>query len=111
MKEVDLFYRLGYLLLPIALATVIKEFNLFFSHNGFRVTNFSSVSDAYFREEDILISESHIPYLIEVLVEVSHKWEVLGIAIGLPRRVISQCKHDRHIVALNSILHEWVTGN
>ena len=46
---------------------------------------FSSVSDAYFGEEDILISESHIPCLIEVLVEVSHKWEVLGIAIGLPR--------------------------
>ena len=39
------------------------------------------------------------------------KWEELGIAIGLPRHVISQCKHDRHIVALNNILHEWVIGN
>ena len=73
--------------------------------------SFSSDSDAYFGEEDILLSESHIPYLMEVLVEASHKWEELGIAIGLRRHVISQCKHDRHIVALNNILHEWVTGN
>ena len=72
--------------------------------------SFSSDSDAYFGEDDILLSESHIPCLMEVLVEASHKWEELGIAIGLPRRVISQCKHDRHIVALNNILHEWVTG-
>ena len=73
--------------------------------------SFSSDSDAYFGEEDILLSESHIPCLMEVLVEASHKWEELGIAIGLPRHVISQCKHDRHIVALNNILHEWVSGN
>ena len=73
--------------------------------------SFSSDSDAYFVEDDILLSESHISCLMEVLVEVSHKWEELGIAIGLPRHVINQCKHDRHIVALNNILHEWVTGN
>ena len=64
-----------------------------------------------FGEEDILLNESHILCLMEVLVVSSHKWEELGIAIGLPRHVISQCKHDRHIVALNNILHEWVTGN
>ena len=73
--------------------------------------SFSSDSDAYFGEDDILLSESHIPCLMEVLVEASHKWDDLGIAIGLPRRVISQCKHERHTVALNNILHEWVTGN
>ena len=71
--------------------------------------SFSSDSDTNFREDDI--SESHIPCLIEVLVEASHKWEELGIAIGLPRYVISQCKHDRHTLALYNILHEWVTGN
>ena len=64
-----------------------------------------------FGEEDILLSESHILCLMEVLVVASHKWEELGIAIGLPRRVICQYKHDRHILALNNILHEWVTGN
>ena len=73
--------------------------------------NVSSDCDAYYGEEDILLSESHILCLMEVLVEVSHKWEELGIAIGLPRHVIGQCKHDRHIVALNNILHEWVSGN
>ena len=75
------------------------------------VPSFSSDSDAYFGEEDTLLIGSDIPCLMEVLVEASHKWEELGIAIGLPRHVISQCKHDRHIVALNNILHEWVTGN
>ena len=44
-------------------------------------------------------------------MKVSDKWEELGIAVGLPRHVISQCKHYRHIVALKNILHEWVTGN
>ena len=73
--------------------------------------SFSSDTDACFGEEDILLNESHIRCLMEVLVEVSHKWEELGIAIGLPRHVISQCKHDKHIVALYNILHEWVTGN
>ena len=75
------------------------------------VPSFSSDSDAYFGEEDNLLSESDIPCLLEILVKASHKWEELGIAIGLPRHVISQYKHDRHIVALNNILHEWVTGN
>ena len=73
--------------------------------------SFSSDSDACFGEEDILLNESHIRCLMKVLVKASHKWEELGRAIGLPRHVISQCKHDRHIVALNNILHEWVTGN
>ena len=73
--------------------------------------SFSSDCDAYFGDDDILLSESHIPCLMDVLVEASHKWEELGIAIGLPRLVISPCKHDRHIVALNNILHEWVSGN
>ena len=66
---------------------------------------------SYFGEEDILLSESDILCLMEVLVEASHKWEELGIAIRLPRHVISQCKHDRYTVALYNILHEWVTGN
>ena len=97
--------------ITITLATVIKDSILYSATMASELQIFSSVSDAYFGEEDILISESHIPCLIEVLVEASHKWEELGIAIGLPRHVISQCKHDRHIVALNNILHEWVSGN
>ena len=111
MKEVVLFCRLGQLLLPVTLATVIKDSIFSSARMASELPSFSSDSDAYFGEEDTLLSKSHIPCLMEVLVEVSHKWEELGIAIGLPRHVISQCKHDRHIVALNNILHEWVTGN
>ena len=111
VKEVVLFCRLGQLLLPITLATVIKDSIFSSARMASELPSFSSDSDANFREDDILLSESHITCLIEVLVEASDKWEELGIAIGLPRHVISQCKDDRHIMALNNILHEWVTGN
>ena len=98
-------------LTPITYYTLSKISIFSSARMASELPSFSSDSDAYFGEEDTLLSKSHIPCLMEVLVEVSHKWEELGIAIGLPRHVISQCKHDRHIVALNNILHEWVTGN
>ena len=61
--------------------------------------------------EDLLLSDDDIPRLLEALVEVSDKWEVLGIAVGLPKHVREQCRHDKHVVALGNILSEWVTGN
>ena len=73
--------------------------------------SFSSDSDACFGEEDILLNESHIPFLMDVLVKANHKWEELGIAVDLPRHVISQCKDDDNIKALYNILHKWVQGS
>ena len=73
--------------------------------------SFSSDSDAYLGEEDTLLSESDIPCLMEVLVEASHKWKRLGIALRLPGHVISQCKDEDHIKALYNILHKWVQGS
>ena len=73
--------------------------------------SFSSDSDAYLGEEGTRLNESDICCLMEVLVEASHKWKRLGIALGLPRHVISQCKDDDNVVALKNILHEWVSGN
>ena len=60
---------------------------------------------------DVLHSETDILCLLEDLVEVSPKWERLGIALRLPRYVISQCKDEDHIKALYNILHKWVQGS
>ena len=60
---------------------------------------------------DVLLSETDILCLLDDLVEVSPKWERLGIALRLPGHVISQCKDDDNIKALYNILHKWVQGS
>ena len=62
-------------------------------------------------QTDVLLSETDILCLLDDLVEVSAKWERLGIALRLPRHVISQCKDDDNIKALYNILHKWVQGS
>ena len=41
-----------------------------------------------------VLVETDIPKLLETLVACSHKWEELGIALGLPSYVREQCRHD-----------------
>ena len=60
---------------------------------------------------DVLLSVTDILCLLDNLVEVSPKWERLGIALRLPGYVISQCKDDDNIKALYNILHKWVHGS
>ena len=62
-------------------------------------------------QSDVFLSETDILCLLDDLVEVSLKWERLGIALRLPRHVISQCKDDDNIKALYNILHKWVQGS
>ena len=45
-------------------------------------------------QPDVFLSETDILCLLDDLVEVSPKWEELGIALRLPGYVISQCKDD-----------------
>ena len=71
-----------------------------------------SDTGVYFGEQpDVLLSETDILCLLDDLVEVSPKWERLGIALRLPGHVISQCKDDDNIKALYNILHKWVHGS
>ena len=62
-------------------------------------------------QSDVFLSETDILCLLDDLVEVSPKWERLGIALRLPGHVISQCKDDDNIKALYNILHKWVQGS
>ena len=62
-------------------------------------------------QPDVLLSVTDILCLLDNLVEVSPKWERLGIALRLPGHVISQCKDDDNIKALYNILHKWVHGS
>ena len=62
-------------------------------------------------QPDVFLSENDILCLLDDLVEVSPKWEILGIALRLPGYVISQCKDDDNIKALYNILYKWVQGS
>ena len=57
---------------------------------------------------DISLSEVDVPILMDSLVEVSNKWEEIGIALGLPRHSISECKGSSNAVSLTNILVEWM---
>ena len=47
--------------------------------------------------------------LVHNLAEYSHKWEELGIALGLPRSLIEECRHgSSNENRLYNIIHEWV---
>ena len=62
-------------------------------------------------QSGVFLSETDILCLLDDLVEVSPKWERLGIALRLPGHAISQCKDDDNIKALYNILHKWVQGS
>ena len=54
------------------------------------------------------LNAGDISGLMVFLVEISFKWELLGIALGLPRGIIAQCKNDKFHIALCNILQEWI---
>ena len=48
---------------------------------------------------------------MEILVDVSYKWEELGIALRLPKAVREECRSgSNNTLRLESILHRWLTG-
>jgi len=56
------------------------------------------------------LNTEDITGLMNVLVEISFKWDELGIALGLPKGVRAQCKNDMFNIALYNILYEWIVG-
>ena len=54
------------------------------------------------------LNAGDISGLMVFLVEISFKWELLGIALGLPRGIIAQCKNDKFHIALYNVLQEWI---
>ena len=64
-----------------------------------------SVGDAYLSEKDV-------PGLVDEIVSGSHKWEEIGIALGLPEHVRAECgKGGSDVIKLTSILTAWVQGS
>ena len=60
---------------------------------------------------EALLTEDHIPMLVELLVPGSHRWEELGIALGLPEHVRRECGNaSSNKLKLTRILQEWMTG-
>ena len=64
----------------------------------------SSVGSGY------ILKHTDVPHLVKCLTSMSHKWEELGIALGLPPNVREQCRSNRNILSLEKILSEWVAG-
>ncbi len=70
--------------------------------------NLAKTSVEPFFDPHTIITEDLIPELSGALVEMSDKWDELGIAVKLPRYVRKQCRHDSNVVALDNILSEWI---
>ena len=56
-----------------------------------------------------VLSVGDILVLMELLVEVSHKWEELGIVLGLKTFQIEQCRNaGSNVLRLNEVLKQWI---
>ena len=52
-----------------------------------------------------------VPILITCLIQCSHKWEELGIAVGLPTHARIECGNAAsNIIKLNNVLINWLTA-
>ena len=61
---------------------------------------------------ECVLQERDISELLNILAVMSHKWEELGTALGLPKNVREQSRQDRsNILSLGNILREWLSGN
>ncbi len=74
----------------------------------------SSILGLYFQlktnpSSEVILCAKHIPYLTELLVPCSFKWEEIGIGLKLPQHVIEECRQSgsSNGTKLNSILASW----
>ena len=59
---------------------------------------------------DIPLTIEDIHWILEVIVKVSHKWEMLGTALPLPIHEIESCRKTDNKVNLKNILSCWLSG-
>ena len=63
-------------------------------------------------EGGVCLTEKDVPYLVKVLVSGSHKWEPIGIALGVPEYVRDECScHRDNPSKLSHILTAWISGS
>ena len=62
-------------------------------------------------EIGVCLTESDIPVVVELIVSSSHKWEEIGIALGLPEYVRDEFKNDvSNPSKLTRCLTAWISG-
>ena len=63
-------------------------------------------------EGGVYLTEKVVPYLVNLLVSGSHRWEAIGIALGVPEYVRDECScHRDNPSKLSHILTAWISGN
>ena len=63
-------------------------------------------------EGGVCLTEKDVPYLVKLLVSGSHKWEAIGIALGVPEYVRDECRDSRDNPSkLSHILTAWISGS
>ena len=60
---------------------------------------------------DTRLGKEDIGWLSEVLVKVSHKWEHLGRALGLPTHELENCRRIDNKISLSLVLSCWLSGD
>ena len=62
--------------------------------------------------EPATLVKQDVGYLVEILAEVSYKWEEISISLKLPIASIEECRDARNNkLKLHKALIEWVCGN
>ncbi len=63
-------------------------------------------------KHDVYFTEKDISCIVEVLTDISYKWEEISIALGLSTQTRRDCKGDRsNVVFLTNIITEWLNHN
>ena len=63
-------------------------------------------------EGGVCLTEKDVPYLVKLLVSGSHRWEAIGIALGVPAYVRDECScHRDNPSKLSHILTAWISGS
>ena len=69
-------------------------------------------SDEAVTASDTCLTEKDIPLVVELVVSGSHKWEEIGVALGLPTHVREECRNaGNNVLKLTKVLTEWISGN
>ena len=63
-------------------------------------------------EGGVYLTEKDVPYLVKLLVSGSHRWELIGIALGVPEYVRDECRDRRDNPSkLSHILTAWISSS
>ena len=62
-------------------------------------------------DKDTVFGLQDVKLLLELLVEVSHRWERVGLALGLPKYKIEACRGNDNVISLSNILTCWICAD